>query len=229
VSDKYASADDALLLEMVSETLAKGGYRDDARVRAVAVGPHTLLRITLASEGTAVKVGDVIEHGIDIGNSELGLRSVQVTPVTFRLMCTNGARAWRSEAALRMRHIGDPKRLREQLRDAVPVAFAEARGDIDRWKRSVDTLIDSAAEEIETLRRFGLATSEVHAVARTFAQDQRLLPERSSAESLNEALKGPTTAFDVANAITATARERNDVAARLSLEEVGHRYLVHAT
>jgi regulator of sirC expression with transglutaminase-like and TPR domain len=73
-----------------------------------------------------------------------------------------------------MRHIGDPQRLREQLRDAVPTAFAEARGDIERWKRAIDTLIDSAAEEIESLRRFGLGSSEVQAVARTFAQDQHL-------------------------------------------------------
>ena len=43
-------------------------------------------------------------------------------------------------------------------------------------------------------------------------------------EKVSEALKVPTTAFDVANAITAVAREK-DVAARLTLEEVGHRYL----
>jgi hypothetical protein len=34
----------------------------------------------------------------------------------------------------------------------------------------------------------------------------------------------PTTAFEVANAITATARTKG-TAARLGLEEVGHRYL----
>ena len=148
LSDRYATADDQLLLEMVGDTLDKTGYREDALVRAVAVGPHTLLRITLPNEGTPVKVGDVIEHGIDIGNSELGLRSVQVTPITHRLVCLNGMRAWRSEAAVRMRHIGDPGRLRDQLQDAIPVAFAEARGDIERWKRAVDLFVDSALDEI---------------------------------------------------------------------------------
>ena len=49
-------------------------------LRATAVGPHTVLRITIPNEGVPVKVGDVIEWGIDIANSELGLRSVQVTP-----------------------------------------------------------------------------------------------------------------------------------------------------
>lgn len=74
---------------------------------------------------------------------------MQVTPITFRLMCLNGMRAWRSDAAPRLRHIGDPKRLHDQLRDAVPVAFAEARGDIDRWRRAIDVVIDSALDEVE--------------------------------------------------------------------------------
>jgi hypothetical protein len=125
---------------------------------------------------------------------------------------------------MRMRHVGDPKRLREQLRDAVPVAFAEARGDIEKWRRATDVLIDSALEEIEGLRAFGLGIGEVQAVGRELAASGGLLTSSSSAEKVSEALKVPTTAFDVANAITAVARER-DVGGRLSLEEVGHRYL----
>ncbi len=225
LSDRYAAADDARLLEVVGETLDRTGFRQDALVRATGVGTHTVLRITLPNEGTPVKVGDVIEHGIDIANSELGLRSVQVTPITYRLVCLNGMRAWKSEAAMRMRHIGDAGRLHDQLRDAIPIAFAEARGDIERWRRAVDTLVDSALEEVESLRGFGLSQAEVHAVGQTFARDQNLLAAKSSAENLGELLRTPSNVFDLANAITATARDRQSIAARLSLEEVGHRYL----
>lgn len=164
LSDRYAAADDELLLNMISDCLDRTGYRQDAMVRAAAVGTHTILRITLPAESRPVEVGDLFEYGVDLGNSEVGLRSVQVTPVTYRLICTNGMRAWRSEAAVRMRHIGDPERLRDQLRDAIPIAFAEGRGDLDRWQRAVDVLVDSALEEIESLRGFGLSTAEVQAV-----------------------------------------------------------------
>lgn len=228
LSDRYAAADDELLLEMVSDCLDRTGYRSDVMVRAAAVGPHTLLRITLPNEGVPVKVGDLIEHGIDLGNSELGLRSVQITPVTHRLVCLNGMRAWRSEAAVRMRHIGDTDRLRDQIADAIPVAFAEARGDIERWKRSVDVLMDSALEEIESLRGLGLSSADVQAIGRTLADEHALLPESASGRTLSEALKVEVTAFDVANAITATARSR-PAATRLSMEETGHRYLVRRT
>lgn len=225
VSEKYAALDDELLLDVARDVLVATGFHDDAVVRATAVGPHTVLRITVPSDAVAVKPDDVIEWGIDIANSELGLRSVQITPVTFRLMCSNGMRAWRSEAALRLRHVGDPKRLRDQLRDAVPIAFAEARGDIDRWRKATSVLIDSALDEIESLRALGLGQGEIQAVGRQIAQAGALLPASTGNESLTQLLAVPTTAFEMANAITATARDRDDVAARLTLEETAHRYL----
>lgn len=181
VSDRYAALDDELVLDVVANVLGKTGLIDDALVRATAVGNSTILRVTIPSEGVAVKRDDIIEYGLDIGNSEVGLRSVQVTPITYRLICTNGMRAWRSEAALRMRHIGDPKRLHDQLRDAVPVALAEARGDIDRWRRATEVLIDSALEEIEGLRTLGLSQGEVQSVPlcqRGVRRRQRPLPDR---------------------------------------------------
>lgn len=215
VSDRYAAVDDTLLLSLVAECLDRAGMRGEARVRAIATGAHTVLRVTLPSNGVAVQRGDVIEYGIDIANSELGMRSVQITPVTYRLICTNGMRGWASQDAFRMRHVGDPDRLREHLRDAIPVALASARGDIDRWKRAVDLMIDAALDEVESLRGFGLTKAETQSVTHALSSDNRL--------------PSITSVFDVANAITATARERDDAAARLRLEEVGHRYLVSRT
>jgi hypothetical protein len=229
VSDRYAALDDAHVLDVVGEVLDRAGYLDDCRVRASAVGSQTLVRITMPGESVAVRKDDIIEWGLDIGNSEVGLRSVQVTPITYRLICTNGMRAWRSEAALRMRHVGDPKRLHEQLRDAIPVALAEARGDIEKWRRATEVLVDNALDEIESLRLVGLGQAEVQAVGRELAMASGLLPATSSAQTVLDALKVPTTAYDIANAMTAVARDRGEVAARLTLEEQGHRYLSRRT
>lgn len=213
VSERYAAIDDAFLLEVVDDVLKSAGYRDDTLVRAAATGPHTLLRITVPAFGVAVKRDDIIEWGLDIANSELGLRSLQVTPVTHRLVCTNGMRAWKSEAGLRMRHVGDATCLRDQLRDAVPVAFAEAKGDFARWAKATELLTDNALEEIESLRAFGLSTGEIQSIGRTLAVDEGLLA--SASQDLPKALRTSTSVFALANAITATARERADVAGRL--------------
>jgi hypothetical protein len=222
VSDRYAACDDSTLLEIVDGILHKQGLRADAMVRSTAHGPITNLRITIPGEGVQVARGDTIEWGVDIGNSELGLRSVQVTPVTYRLVCTNGLRAWESDATTRMRHVGDSYRIRETLRAVIPTAFAEARGDIGKWRKSVDIMIDNALAEIEGLRGFGLGVAEARTVGRTLLN----LPESTSDKRLEEHLKNHrVSVFEVANAVTQTARDRVDVAARLTLEETGHRYL----
>ncbi|MEY4510377.1 MAG: hypothetical protein RLZZ450_2499 [Pseudomonadota bacterium] len=229
MSDRYAAIDDDFLLDVVDGVLSKSGFRDDALVRATSTGPHTILRVTVPSAGVEVRKDDIIEYGLDIANSELGLRSVQVTPVTHRLVCTNGMRAWRSDAALRMRHVGDPDRLREQLRDAIPVAFAEARGDIARWKKATEVLISDALDEIENLRAFGLSGNETQAIGRSLAVTTGLLAAEAPTGDLTHLLRSSTSAFELANAITSTARERTDVTARLNMESLGHRYLVSKT
>lgn len=65
-------------------------------------------------------------------------------------------------------------------------------------------------------------------LARERVVDTKQLPASSTVEVITEALKSSTTAYDVANAITSVARARTDTAARLTLEEVGHRYLSRA-
>lgn len=97
--------------------------------------------------------------------------------------------------------------------------------DIDKWRRATEILIDPALDEIESLRVFGLGQAEVQAVGRELATANGLLTSSSSAQTITDALKVPTTAYDVANGVTAVARDRGDVAARLTLEEQGHRYL----
>ena len=51
-----------------------------------------------------VKKGDVVQAGIVISNSEVGLGSVKVEPMIFRLVCSNGMVA--ADASIRKYHVG---------------------------------------------------------------------------------------------------------------------------
>lgn len=226
LSDRYTPTDDATLFEIVDEVLGTAGLRNEAMVRASSVGLSTVMRLTLPGEGVVVKQGDIIEYGLDLANSEVGIRSVQVTPITYRLVCTNGMRAWQTDATSRFRHIGDPARVRDLLREAIPLAIAQARGDIDRWKVSVSRMIDDAFAEVESLRAFGISGSDARAVATTIAIEAgRDVEPGADEREVADMIRGArSTVFDVANAITATAKGRG-AAARLVLEESAHRYL----
>lgn len=229
LSPAYCAMDDATLFEIVDDVLVRAGLQHEALVRASATGLSTVHRITIPSKGVAVRKGDVIEHGIDIANSEVGLRSVQVNAITYRLVCSNGLRAWNTEGGSRYRHTGDPARLRDLLRDAIPIALAEARGDLERWKLAVDRLVDDAFHEVESLRAFGIGGGEMKAVARAIAAESGVDVDGREDAQIAEALRGTrSTTFEVANSITAFAKTRN-VSARLALEESAHRYLVART
>ena len=62
-------------------------------------------------------------------------------------------------------------------------------------------------------------------MGRSLVAERGLLPANSSVETITDALKAPATVFEIVNGITGAARDRSDVAARLAMEEVGHRYL----
>lgn len=229
LSDRYAVLDTPLLLELVSDALRRNGLHADAMVRAVAVGTSTVLRVTVPSGAVNVRRGDALEYGLDISTSDLGVRAIGVTPLTFRLICENGLRAWQSESTSRFRHVGAPHRVHDLLRDAIPLALAEARGDIERWRRSVECLIDDAHSEVEQLRSIGITGSDARSVARAIAIVIGRPADGKSDEEIAELLRGQRAmVFDVANAITSIAQTRS-VSTRLALEEAGHRYLVSRT
>jgi len=123
-------------------------------------------------------------------------------------------------------------RLKEMLGDAVPVALAEAKGDLDKWQTATERFIDDAFSEIDALRDFGLTTSERETVGKQLMADSAL-----TGPSVQGALRDTrTTVFDVANAITAVGRNRGTtedgivrVDARLELEELGYDYLTRKT
>lgn len=230
VSTKYALAiTDEMVLDTIERVLIDAGLINAAMVRSIGTGTSTVLRITFPSDSKPVKVGDVFETGIDVGNSELGLSTAYVCPISYRLVCTNGMRAWKAAgSALRVRHIGDSETLRQRFHEGVPVALAEANGQLDLWKRAAETLVDSALDEIDALRNWGVSASDVVHIGRTFARDTHGLADWEPEPKRLTAIAGPADVYSIANAITATAKERDSIEGRLEMEALGHRYLKKA-
>jgi hypothetical protein len=61
------------------------------------------VKATVAANKAEVKVGDVVEAGVLVSNSEIGKASLRVEPMVFRLVCSNGAV---SNSAIRQFHLG---------------------------------------------------------------------------------------------------------------------------
>jgi hypothetical protein len=100
LSDRYRQLDNWDLLSAVLPTI-----QDKALViRSCEITETKLyLKATLPSLQMDVKVGDTVEAGVVISNSEVGDGSVQVKPLIYRLVCNNGMI---SQASIRKYHIG---------------------------------------------------------------------------------------------------------------------------
>lgn len=204
VSGKYAPLDPIELMETIRSALERFGILNDVRVRGVASGLVDNLRLVLPAEQKAIKPGDVSALGIDITGSSFARSAVHVSPVIWRLVCSNGMRRADRGSGFSFRHVGDRDRLRDAVIEAIPSALVRARGVMDQWRRSVAFMVEDVAMQIEAMREL-------------------TVPEKKNLEAALRKEVGssdlPThvALYDLVNACTASAKEASP-ARRLDIE-----------
>lgn len=213
VSSRYAALDAEELVETVRSTLVDQGVLGDVRVRAVATGVVDVLRLVFPAESATVQVGDVSAVGLDISSSSFGRSALHVRGVVWRLVCSNGLRAPERAGGVSIRHVGEPRRLRDGLGEAVPSVLVHARGVMQRWRRAVDHMVMDVAAQIESLRDLSAAEQKTveHAVQREVGSAK--LPDR-------------VDLFSLLNGITSAAKEAPP-SRRIEIEAVAGQ-LLHA-
>lgn len=145
LSNRYRAIDNISVAEAVLPVLLERGNPLGLRVESANVS-ETRLYIKAVSERIAgTVVGEAVQAGIVISNSEVGLHSFRVEPLLFILSCTNGA--IRPESSMRKYHVGksagelesaaevfaddtrkaDDKALMLKMRDVVKASFNAER------------------------------------------------------------------------------------------------------
>lgn len=89
LSNRYRRFDHWQVAESVLPVLAERG--GDVRIESSAVTNQRLyIKAVFPRVQGEVRVGDVVQAGVVISNSEIGGGSTKVEPMTFRLVCANG-------------------------------------------------------------------------------------------------------------------------------------------
>ncbi len=206
VSERYAPLDAVEFVDTLRLALNQQGLLSTVRARAVASGTTDLMRLVVPSESQAIKVGDVTAVGLDLSTSSFGRSALHVRGLLWRLKCTNGLRTAEGMGQFSYRHVGESRRLRDGLRDAIPTALVHARGVMDLWKKAVGVFVNNIAAEIDALR--ALSVGERERVQDEVKKEAHVLE-----------LPGRVSAYDFVNAITATAHDA-EPAHRLEIEEL---------
>lgn len=102
LSDRYRRIDN---YEIASVTLPVIGEMEGAKIESCEVTENRMyLKVVNPRLEAEVQKGDIVQAGIVISNSEVGLGSVSVMPLLYRLVCLNGMII--NDLGKRKHHIG---------------------------------------------------------------------------------------------------------------------------
>lgn len=162
-----------------------------------------------------IKVGDAIQAGLVVSNSEVGMGRLEISEMTYRLVCLNGAI---HDSVVKKTHVGRASHGHDALEDAREYFRNETRIADDHafflkvqdatgavlnqerldkrlieYQRAAGMAIPEAADPVEvvevTAQRFGLQDGERKSVLKNLIQG------------------GDLSLWGMANAVTATAKE----------------------
>lgn len=213
LSEDYSILNNSRIIKTLQEQMNEGTildiesfYMDDRRF-------HT--RITFDPTTTAYGrdihgADDLIKCGLDIINSETGSSSLRLEPMIYRLVCSNGLKAWRSDGEkITQRHIYvDNEELNRIMITGINNSLEKSNEIIDRFEESKSIEVGNPVKEIRRL-------SEI-------AKFSQKLTDSVEKNYYIEPMKNR---FGVINAFTRGARDLKNLQ-RLQVEEFAGRLLL---
>lgn len=212
MTEKYSPFDDHEILEIINKIL---GVKDNSYTINWFHRDDTGFHLRITFEDLTTTIGETIDGspdihkvGLHITNSEVGKSSIRITPMVWRLVCTNGLMGWREEGAFSQRHVG----LRPQ----------EMYG---RVSEAIAGGLKLGAEMVETLR-----ASREFDIEDPFEVIDQISKDFKYSEQLTEKLKesfmedNSKSAFGVVQAMTRAA-QHYDADRRVEIEGDAGKYL----
>jgi len=220
LSDRYRRIDN---FEIAQAVLPVIGEMPDARVESCEVTENRMfIKVVNPRLEVDVVPGDTVQAGIIISNSEVGLGSVSVMPLIYRLVCANGMVV--NDFGKRKYHVGreveeswelfsdttlqaDDAAFMLKLADIVRSAVDAAKFGviIDKLRESVGVAITSPVADVVELtgRQYGFTKEENDGIL------QHLI------------LGGDLSLYGLSNAVTRTANDSETYDRATALETAG--------
>ena len=227
LSNRYRRLDNYDLAEAVLPILAEMG--EGIRIVSTELTDSRMyIKVINERLELEVKKGDVVQAGIMISNSEVGLGALKVEPLIYRLICTNGMIA--QDYSKKRYHVGRNAEegeayelFRDETLKADDHAFflkvqdtVRAAVDVTKFSTIVERMRESTEQRIEG--------NPVKAVE--VASDQFGFSKEESSGILQHLIQGgDLSAYGLLNAITRTSQDVDDYDRCTELERDGSRVM----
>lgn len=227
LSERYRRLDNYDLAEHVLPILQRlpGGRPESVEL----TDTRMYLKWIASKVRQEVSPGDVIEAGVVVTNSEVGLGSLSVQPLVFRLICSNGLIA--ADQGLRKTHVGrllaandgDLSVFKDDTLEAQDRAFFMKVRDVVENAVS-EVMLSQLADRLRRTRGIELVGDPVKSVEAIGTK--YLLNEQERSGVLRHLISGgDLSAYGLLNAVTHYSQEVDDYDRATDFEVIGGRLL----
>ena len=224
LSDRYRRLDN---LELCAAVLPVIQEMKGANIESCEVTPTRMyLKVVNKKLKSEVTVGDVVQAGFVISNSEVGLGSLRVEPLVFRLVCKNGLIC--KDAAQKKYHVGRQVNISE---DSAYELYSEATLEQDdkaffmKVQDVVRNAVDSTrfkmtVEKLRESKQIQLSYEPVKSVE--ILADKFQLSENERGDILRKLfIGGDNSRYGLINAVTAASKIAKTYDRATELERIG--------
>ncbi len=227
LSDKYRRIDNAEIAEAVLPIIAD---IEDARVESCEVTDERMyIKVVNPRLQTEVTPGDIVQSGILITNSEVGMGSMAIQPLVYRLVCTNGMVV--NDAATRRYHIG---RGNEAAEDYSLYSSATLAADDKALMMKVQDTVRAAVDQVrfekvvammKEARDAKITAPDIPAMVELAATDYGISQKESSGVLDHLIRDGEFSLYGLANAVTRAAQDVESYDRSTAMESIGYTML----
>lgn len=223
LSNKYRPLDNYDLLNAVLPRMAAAGFEIKS---AELTETRLYVQAVTARVSGEVKVGDTVQAGVCLRNSEVGCGSIAVEPMLFRLVCLNGMVL---PTAMRRHHVGRAGDGEWNEGEAYEVFSDDTRKLDDKafWAKVNDVVADSVrperfADNVKRLQDAAKVDTGRPQDAVEVVQDKFGLGEEEAGNVLAHLAKGgDLSLYGLANAVTRAAQDCPSYDRAVELERFG--------
>lgn len=173
-----------------------------------------------------VRPGDVVQYGLSISNSEVGMGSVKIEPLIFRLVCSNGMIII-NDASLNARHIGRRAGISEGVYEML--SDEARRADDSAILLKVRDIVRASFDEVRFERHLSLMRGAAgdrmgghpEEVVKTLAKRKNLTEFEGGSVLRHLIDGGDLSRWGLLNAVTRTAQDVESYDRATELEAMG--------
>jgi hypothetical protein len=232
LSDRYRRIDN---FEVAHTVLPIIGNMKGARIESCELTDSRLyIKVVDPRITEEIVQGDAVQAGVIITNSEVGLGSVNVSPLIFRLVCSNGMVA--QDAGIRKYHVG---RLNESGSDGYEIyrdetIEADDKAFLMKLEDTVRAAVDQAqfAKLVDKLRETTGAKIEnaaaVPQVVELAAKEYNITQDEGKGILGHLIEGGDLSLYGLANAVTRHAKDVDSYDRSTELEATGYKIITMA-